>query len=142
MRLVLACLITLTAATVMADGGGRIYGRIKTSDGNELKGIIRWDRNEVSWVDLLNGTKEIKAEDSRSSDDERRSRRRTSVRIFGIRINDHDMDWEGGDRSRGSVVRFGHIRTLVPRRGDNVLLVLKSGDTVEFSSGGTDFGSD
>jgi len=140
MRLVLACLISLIAATVTADSGGRIYGKITTADGEELKGIIRWDRNEASWVDLLNGTKEIRSEDIQSSDDKRHGRRRTSVRVFGIRINDNDWDWEGGDVSAESAVRFGHIRTLIPRRHENVLLVLKSGDTVELSSGSTDFG--
>jgi hypothetical protein len=141
MRLVLACLMALTAATVTADGGGRIYGKIKTSDGNELKGIIRWDRNEVSWVDILNGTKEIRSEDIRSSDDTRHGRHRTSVKVFGILINDSDWDLEG-DISAESAIRFGHVRTLIPRRGDNALLVLKSGDTVELSPGSTDFGSD
>ena len=138
----MGCLVVFTAASVTAETGGRIYGRIETSDGNELKGIIRWDRNEVSWVDLLNGTKEIKSEDISTTDGERRSRRRTSVKIFGIRINDNDWDWEGGNVSAASGIRMGHIRSLTPRRGDNVELVLKSGDTIELSSGSTDFGSD
>ena len=37
----------------------RIWGRITTVSGDVLEGFIRWDRNEGSWVDRLDGSKEM-----------------------------------------------------------------------------------
>jgi hypothetical protein len=37
---------------------GRLYGRVLTRDGEEHVGFIRWDRNEGSWADVLDATKE------------------------------------------------------------------------------------
>ena len=47
------------AGTVMAENEGRIYGKITTTDGDILEGLIRWDKNEGNWVDILNGTKDL-----------------------------------------------------------------------------------
>ena len=54
-QLAYACILVL-AAGVASAGTDRIYGKITTVDGDSYQGIIRWDRNEVSWVDQLNGT--------------------------------------------------------------------------------------
>ena len=37
---------------------GRIYGTIRTQDGETLEGWIRWDKNEAFWDDVIDGTKE------------------------------------------------------------------------------------
>ncbi|MCG6990107.1 MAG: hypothetical protein LJF06_18340 [Gemmatimonadetes bacterium] len=36
---------------------GPIYGRVRTVDGREITGFIRWDRNEGSWTDILDAAK-------------------------------------------------------------------------------------
>jgi hypothetical protein len=38
-------------------GSNRIYGTVTTAYGSQFTGYIRWDRNEGSWVDLLDATK-------------------------------------------------------------------------------------
>jgi hypothetical protein len=38
-------------------GAGPIYGRVRTIDGRDLTGFIRWDRNEGSWTDILDAAK-------------------------------------------------------------------------------------
>ena len=38
-------------------GSNRLYGTVRTQDGQTLTGFLRWDRNEGSWADLLDATK-------------------------------------------------------------------------------------
>ena len=91
-----------------AQDDGRIYGRITTVDGGKLEGYIRWDKNEASWVDILNGSKEIPREYRREA--ERRTRyrdrgERDSFRVFGFRIN--------GNNSSRYWSKLGHVRHSV-----------------------------
>jgi hypothetical protein len=48
---------TIVYEAVAGSGINRIYGRVITVDGDELKGYLRWDRNEGSWADLLDADK-------------------------------------------------------------------------------------
>ena len=50
------------AGPAWAQDGDRIWGRIYTTSGDVYEGFIRWDRNEGSWVDVLDGSKEIPEE--------------------------------------------------------------------------------
>ncbi|HZD04379.1 MAG TPA: hypothetical protein VE173_05665, partial [Longimicrobiales bacterium] len=51
-----------------APGGDRLYGRVTTAAGQVLEGYLRWDRNEGSWADMLNGIKEMDPENRREAD--------------------------------------------------------------------------
>lgn len=140
-RLVCICLVMLAAAAASA-GTDRIYGKITTVDGDTYKGLIRWDRNEASWVDQLDGTKELSRSEIRKLKRDRKdrdSRRSSRVRIFGIEVGENGWDWSG-DFSSESSIRFGHIKMILADRDDNIVVILKSGDTIEFSGGSTDFG--
>lgn len=137
------CLLCIAGAAG-ATGTDRIYGKITTVDGDVYTGFIRWDRNEASWVDQLNGTKEISRSERRDRErkmEDRERRKTTKVRLFGIEVGNSDWDFSGDFSSEASI-RFGHIKKMIPERGDNISLILKSGDTVEFTGGSTDFGSD
>ena len=57
----LLCLVVL-AAPAWAQDGDRIWGRVYTTAGDVYEGFIRWDRNEGSWVDILDGSKTIPPE--------------------------------------------------------------------------------
>ena len=132
----LSAIVIICAGSVLADNSCRIYGTITTVDGDELVGCIRWDKNEGCWTDLLDGTKEIS---SRAADKvSRKKNRRSSIKIFGIKIGgDHSFSYGS---SAQSGIRFGHIERLEPRGNDEVLLTLKSGETIELRNGSTDIG--
>ncbi|MCP4684309.1 MAG: hypothetical protein GY867_02575 [bacterium] len=141
----------LTAATTLlllglaslaaAEDNGRLYGTIYTVDGDTFEGMIRWDKNEAHWVDILNGTKELRSNyRNRASERRKYGERRKSIKIFGVKIgeSDNDFRWTG---SAESGMRFGHIKTMEVIDDDRVLLTLKSGHEVELSDNSTDIGS-
>lgn len=136
--LVVAVLATATAAFA-ADMSGRIYGKITTVDGDTFEGLIRWDKNEASWVDVLNGTKELDADqaDLTSQSSRRKTKR---VQVFGLNVAEWDMDGEWSGQAE-SGIRFGHLKALEPRGDDEAKLTLKSGETLILTGGSTDIGS-
>lgn len=122
----------------------RLYGRVVTAGGEVYEGFIRWDRNEGSWADLLNGSKELPWENLRDAErlDDRRGRggEEHSIRILGLRISWDEED--GYPESATSGIRFGHIRRLTVLGDDRAVLELKSGQEVELEGGSTDLGDD
>lgn len=136
-------ILIFIAGTVMAENEGRIYGKITTTDGDVLEGLIRWDKNEGNWVDILNGTKDLSNKSKRklSKSDRRKRDRETSIEIFGITIGKTSSSCWNIYNSAQSGIRFGHIKTLEPIDDDRVLLILKSGEEVELYNGSTDIGN-
>jgi hypothetical protein len=41
------------ASPVRAQDDDRIWGQLHTTSGDVYEGFIRWDRNEGSWVDII-----------------------------------------------------------------------------------------
>lgn len=41
-------------------GSNRLYGTVMTESGDALTGYLRWDKNEASWTDLLDGSKDLR----------------------------------------------------------------------------------
>ncbi len=122
------CLVPLLApAQSYTD---RIYGRVVTQEGDTFEGLIRWDKNEASWVDLLNGSKTTRSGD----------RRRRTIEIFGIEVVEYEEGGSSGSRISG--VRFGHLERLENTGSNRALLTLRSGQRVEFRGGSTDIGND
>jgi hypothetical protein len=120
----------------------RIWGQVETGAGRIYEGYIRWDRNEGSWVDLLNGSKEMSGDaeslwkELAGREDPRRDR---SVEFLGIRISWDDRSFPG---SADSGIRFGHISRLVVLDDDAVELELKSGEWIKLEGGSTDLGDE
>lgn len=140
LKLVFAALLLLSFyfSPAAADGSGRIYGKITTVDGDEFEGMIRWDANEGSWTDYLNGNKELPRNHKRSR---RRYRdRQKKIRIFGIPIGySSSYDYSSGAAQSG--IRFGHLKTLEVIDNNAVELLLKSGEKIELENGSTDIGT-
>ena len=137
-----AILLAIGVGSILADNRDRIYGKIVTVDGDEFQGLIRWDKNEACWYDILNGNKELSRDAYRSERDRRRkySDRGRSVELFGVRIGANtNWDWSG---SAQSGLRMGHIKRMEAVHDDEMLVTLKSGKEVELSGGSTDIGSD
>ncbi len=122
-------------------GSGELYGKIYTTDDEVYEGFIRWDKNEGSWHDILDGTKELDRErDRRYYHDRKRRDRRIS--IFGLTVYDeNDGSFFGVDAAE-SGIEMGHIKTIMPDGSDEATLVLKSGEEVYLEGGSTDIGDD
>lgn len=137
-------LLIVFAVSAQSGNSGRIFGKIHTVDGDTFEGLIRWDKNEGSWVDVLDGSRD---RDDRDRDRYPRSRRRryrqgsSSIKLFGIRIGTGDGYYNITSSTSQSGVRFGHLRSLEVVDDDRALLTLKSGDEVEFYNGSTDIGT-
>ena len=127
-----------------AQGTDRIWGRVETSAGDVYEGFIRWDRNEGSWVDVLNGNKDLSFDHYdvwNELMDQDENRRERSVEFFGIRIS-WDDDESQFLSSRESGIRFGHIQRLLVLDDDLVRLDLRSGERLEMDGGRTNLGRD
>ena len=132
--------VFMICATASA-GSGELYGKIYTTDDEVFEGFIRWDKNEGSWHDILDGTKELDRErGKRYYRDRRRHDRRIS--IFGLTVYDeNDGSFFNVDAAE-SGIEMGHIKTIIPEGSDEALLVLKSGEEVYLERGSTDIGDD
>ncbi|UCD63375.1 MAG: hypothetical protein JSW34_11585 [Candidatus Zixiibacteriota bacterium] len=142
-RIVVASMVVAAAftAVALAQDNGRIYGRITTVDDDVFEGPIRWDKNEGSWVDVLDGNKDLPKSNYRKSDRKKYRDREGSFEIFGITIGKSYSSWNFPGSAQ-SGIRFGHIKTLEVIDDDAVRLVLKSGQEVELEGGSTDIGED
>lgn len=136
----LTMILALGSGAVAADNSGRIYGRVTTVDGEVFEGLIRWDKNEVYWLDYLDGTKDL--DDRYGERDSRRERREGKIEIFGITISDESSVRWNWSSSAQSGTRFGHIKTLEVIDDQEALIEFKSGETVRLTQGSTDIGED
>jgi len=145
---VLLTLSTLFFATVcmsiaaQADPG-LLYGKIYTVDDEIFEGFIRWDKNEASWDDILDGNKELDDRNYKKKKERQYRDQSRKLKVFGLTIYSDDGDfftsWSGDAQSG---IRMGHIKELIPVGNDEVELVLKSGETVELKGGSGDIGDD
>ena len=132
--LLLTVLMTLPALAQSSSYQDRLYGIITTDDGDVYEGFIKWDKNEASWVDILDGSKRLE----RTTDRPTRQRR---MRLFGLEI-EWDDDDDGYSTTRLSGIRMGHIQRLENTGSNRALLTLRSGQEVELRGGSTDIGND
>jgi len=133
-----AVLVIICATWAMADNSGRIYGKLTTVDGDVFEGLIRWDKNEASWIDVLNGNRDLKRKYKKSRRNKYRDREK-SIDFFGWTVGSSRTISYGYGASQ-SGVRFGHIKKLEVIDDDAVLLIMKSGEEVELEGGSTDIG--
>ena len=129
----------LASASFAADNAHRIYGKITTVDGDVFEGLIRWDKNEASWVDVLDGTKDIPRKNRKKSKSYKSRSRRDGIEIFGVRIGSNNTYFSDGAQSG---IRFGHIKSFEVTGDNEILITLKSGEELELSNGSTDIGTD
>ncbi len=129
------------ASPVRAQDGDRIWGQLHTTSGDVYEGFIRWDRNEGSWVDILDGSKAIPEENYRawlqSRGDGRPPLRYVDLMGYRISWEEDDPDFPS---TAASGIRFGHLRSLRVIEEDRVELILRSGERVELEGGSTDLG--
>jgi hypothetical protein len=132
---IILILSAAAAAPVSADGRGRIHGRVITTDGEEYEGLIRWDKNEVSWIDMIDCYKELDVTRHKGKDGERVK----SIYVFGIRVG--KVKTKGDYRmSAQCAVAFGHLEAVEFIEDNAALLVFKSGQELEVKASSTDIG--
>ncbi|NNF26821.1 MAG: hypothetical protein HKN73_06365 [Gemmatimonadetes bacterium] len=137
--LALAC--GLAAQPLTAQDADRIWGRVTTVSGDVHEGFIRWDRNEGSWADILDGSKDVAPEVyerwiefTKSGE---RPVRTLDVKGYRVSWNEDDPDFP---MLSPSGIRFGHISSLSVVGEDEAELLLKSGERLILSGGSTDIG--
>lgn len=119
----------------------RLWGEVRTVDGDVHEGFIRWDRNEGSWVDVLDGSKELPDENyqiwlqaNRDGEPPRRT-----LELKGYRIS-----WDEADPDFALIalsgLQFGHIQSLTPAGRDSVMVVTRGGQRLALFGGSTDIG--
>jgi len=131
--LVLSFVVACSAPS-SADGSGRICGKVTTVDGAVYTGLIRWDKNEGSWTDILNGNKEL--ESARGG----KPAHGSTIKVFGIPVGERVSRGDLGSAQSG--LCFGHLKKLEPAGSDAARLTLKSGETITFQGGSSDIGKD
>jgi hypothetical protein len=137
MIVISAVIVFISASATVAGGEGRIYGKLTTVNGEVFEGPIRWDLNEGSWVDILNGTKQLTG-CSIGSSRKKYGERKKSIKIFGLRIEKTEDYSRIGSALSG--IRFGHIKTLEVLDDNEVIVTLKSGEEVELRGNSSDIG--
>ena len=127
-----------------ADAPARLYGIVTDIDGRQHEGYIRWDRNEASEDDFLDGVKEIPWEHLRLAEEldpeyAALMRSERSLEAFGVRIT-WDRDDDADPVLERAAIRFAHIHSIevVDRR--RVMVMLRDGSTTELWSGSSDIG--
>lgn len=137
LRIVLTLLtVAVCVSSVSAsDESMKLYGKITTVQGDVFEGFIRWDKNETTWLDILDGTKERVPAQTTGSRKRYRGARSERNPFFA-------NNWSWDNYAAESGIRFGHVKTLTVIGDDRVELILKSGETIEYDAGSTDIGTD
>ncbi len=138
-------IILIFGTALSAEDANRslLYGKIYLTDGEVLEGFIRWDKNETSWCDILDGNKDLERTRSREYREQKERTGGKRIEIFGLTIySEDDNVFINYSNEAQSGIRMGHIRTLKPVGNNEVLLELKSGLEVELTGGSGDIGTD
>lgn len=136
-KLLLLTLCLILLASLALAEKGRIYGKITTRYGDTFEGPIRWDKNEVGWEDMLDGTKE--RENYRDDDSRRRKYRdKKGVSLFGFTIGESDTYYSSSSQVS---IAFGFIKKITPDSDNSAEIEFKNGEEVLVKSGSTDLGT-
>lgn len=135
-------LCVLAGATPLsAQDTHRIWARVQTTTGEAHTGFIRWDRNEGSWVDILDGSKEVPEENYDvwliANRDGQQPTRTVELKGYRISWDEEDPDFP---MRVNSGLQFGHISSVTPSGRDSVTVVLRTGERMTLSGGSTDIG--
>ena len=114
---------------------GFLYGTVTTDGGRRYTGVLRWEDEEAFWDDLFNGSKSKLPYIDRLPENRRQ---RGEIRVLGLRIS---YDWDEEATGRQFITRFGDIKEVRPRSGEEVDVVMKSGTTYRLDDGSNDIGA-
>ena len=142
--IVVVALVAGAPACALEAQSHRIWGEVRTTEGERIEGFLRWDRNEAVWADLLDGDKGI-PDDERDLLDAAVARgatfRERSIEYGGYRITWDDTRDMLPELSQAGI-RFGRIASLTPIGGDTLRVRTRAGEVVDLTGGSTDIGPD
>lgn len=123
------------ASPAFASDVGYLYGRVMTVDGDSYQGQLRWGTEESFWDDIFNADK---AENDNLDYVDRRTLRQIRSRhwsgwgFFGI----HERSL-----THAFAVRFGDLKRIDVRRGDDVVAESRNGERIGLHGGSNDVGA-
>jgi len=122
---------------------GFIFGKITAQDGTVYQGPIRWGDEECFWHDMFNSTKKENKNIEYLSNEEtekirKKYQRENRVEAFFRKVLSLERKNTELLPEHQFVCRFGDIKEIQIKRGDNVLLKFKNGKVKEFSGGSND----
>lgn len=139
LRITLIAILTVFSTVMMhAQDEALIYGKLTTIDGDSYTGQIRWGKEEATWGDVFNGTKEENDNYRYLSRDERNSLR--DDRRRGGRWSNWNISWNNDfETTHEFQARFGDIAKLEIQRRSEVKLTLRNGESMYVKNGSNDF---
>lgn len=140
MSLILTAIVSVSA---VAQDEHFIYGKIKTDDGKEYVGPIRWGKEEVYWSDIFNAAK-LKNENLRLLSDRDRERlddQNSSWYSWDDRSFFGSRHWVSysnnkSDYTHQFACQFGDIKSIRPSGRSYAEIEMKDGQRFEVSGEG------
>ncbi|MEL6390893.1 MAG: hypothetical protein AAFQ02_12110 [Bacteroidota bacterium] len=130
--LVIAVLLICNSSVDAQNTGEEfIYGLITTVGGEEYRGFIRWNDEEVTWSDTFNSTKYSKSH---------RDRQTWSWGKIDWKVANLWKDNYSGS-GRLFSCQFGDIAVLHPKSRERVDIELKNGSIIQVQGGSNDIGT-
>ena len=124
------------AGPVLASDVGYLYGRVETVDGGVYEGQLRWGTEESFWDDIFNANK-LRNENIEYLDakvlEQLRWRNHSSWDFFGDRDNSF---------SHLFAIRFGDLKRIDVRRGEDLVVEFRNGETLRLRGGSNDVGAE
>lgn len=114
---------------------GYLYGRVETVTGDSYRGQLRWGTEESFWDDIFNATK----------------RENENLRYVDRKVLDRSnwRHWSGWDflGNHGGfehlfAIRFGDLKRIHVRHGDDLVVEFRNGEELELRGGSNDVGAE
>jgi hypothetical protein len=123
------------AGPALASDEGYIYGRVQTRDGDVYQGQLRWGTEEAFWDDIFNANK---FENENLQYVDRKDLRRVR--------SHHSSGWDllgfgDSDLTHVFAIRFGDLKRLEVRGGDDVIAEFRNGEEMRLRGGSNDIGA-
>lgn len=140
----LSVILSIFSFAMFAQDQVLMYGTLKTIDGNEYTGQLRWGKEEALWTDLFNGTKEENDNYRYLSRDDRdalRDKQRNVRRSWG---DSWVISWGSNsyETTHEFQARFGDISKIEINRRSEVKMTLRNGETIYVEDGSNDFNAE
>ena len=130
--------------TAIGDSKIYIHGTVKTLDDQEYTGQIRWGDEEIFWFDMFNSSKpenenlDYLSKSEIAALNKNNKWHRGSIDVPFVK----KWNWKDNDHSHAFALRFGDIAKLELRRGERVVVHLKSGEKIKLKGGANDIGTE